>query len=309
MEPFDRVKDYPGFCDLLNNNSFEMKNVPVRRIKTPSWEINVFRSFSIRRVEDVLAGKDMFHALHRHDFFFVLALQKGVGKHEIDFQEYSVVDHSIFLLRPGQVHQLELTADCSGYLMEFDAAFFQPGSTQSGERWRRAASTTLCKFETGRFEKLHSILTYVFNEFTAKQVGYIEAIKANLEIFFIEFLRQSQNPDQPKNGSIYAQSRLDEFMVLLETRLADLKQVSQYATLLNLSAYQLNSITKTIVGKTASELINEQIILEAKRYLLATANQVKDIADHLGYEDVSYFIRFFKKHTGQSPEAFRKNSR
>jgi AraC family transcriptional regulator, transcriptional activator of pobA len=41
--------------------------------------------------------------------------------------------------------------------------------------------------------------------------------------------------------------------------------------------------------------------------LLATPNQIKDVADHLGYEDVSYFIRFFKKHTGHSPEAFRRN--
>ena len=61
------------------------------------------------------------------------------------------------------------------------------------------------------------------------------------------------------------------------------------------------------MGKTVSALINEQIILEAKRYLLATSGQVKDIADQLGYEDVSYFIRFFKKQTGYSPEAFRKN--
>jgi len=76
---------------------------------------------------------------------------------------------------------------------------------------------------------------------------------------------------------------------------------------MNLSPYQLNEITKSSIGKTASELINEHIILEAKRYLLATPNQIKDIADHLGYEDTSYFIRFFKKHTGHSPEAFRHN--
>lgn len=54
-------------------------------------------------------------------------------------------------------------------------------------------------------------------------------------------------------------------------------------------------------------MINEQIVLEAKRYLLATPNQVKEVANHLGYEDVSYFVRFFKKHTGHTPEAFRKN--
>jgi YesN/AraC family two-component response regulator len=74
-----------------------------------------------------------------------------------------------------------------------------------------------------------------------------------------------------------------------------------------MSSYQLNLITKTSVGKTVLHLINEQIVLEAKRYLLATTNQVKEIADQLGYEDPSYFIRFFKKHTGHSPDTFRRN--
>ncbi|NQX56713.1 helix-turn-helix domain-containing protein [Pedobacter panaciterrae] len=50
--------------------------------------------------------------------------------------------------------------------------------------------------------------------------------------------------------------------------------------------------------------MNEYIILEAKRQLLATSSQVSQIACYLGYEDISYFIRFFKKHTGTSPEAF-----
>ncbi|MBL7932446.1 MAG: AraC family transcriptional regulator, partial [Bacteroidia bacterium] len=72
-------------------------------------------------------------------------------------------------------------------------------------------------------------------------------------------------------------------------------------------SYQLNSITKSLLGKTCSEIINEQIILEARRYLLATSNQVNQIAYQLGYEDVSYFIRFFKKHTGHSPDSFRQN--
>ena len=85
--------------------------------------------------------------------------------------------------------------------------------------------------------------------------------------------------------------------------------MSQYAEMMNLSTYQLNAITRTSLNKTPSELINELIILEAKRNLLATSNQVNQIADELGYEDVSYFIRFFKKHTGHSPEAFRENFR
>lgn len=77
---------------------------------------------------------------------------------------------------------------------------------------------------------------------------------------------------------------------------------------MNLSVYQLNAITKATLGKTSSSIINDYVVLEAKRHLLATSLQVNQVAYQLGYEDVSYFIRFFKKHMGCSPQAFRENS-
>jgi AraC-like DNA-binding protein len=105
------------------------------------------------------------------------------------------------------------------------------------------------------------------------------------------------------------QQRLEEFLELIETHIASHKQVSEYAQMLSLSTYQLNAITKTTLGKTCSQLIDDTLILGAKRYLLATSNQITQIAYLLGYEDISYFSRFFKKHTGYSPEAFRQNFR
>lgn len=77
--------------------------------------------------------------------------------------------------------------------------------------------------------------------------------------------------------------------------------------MLSITPYQLNAITKALLHKTGSELINEHIILEAKRMLIGTANQVNQIANMLGYDDPSYFIRYFKKQTGLTPEAFRQN--
>jgi AraC-like DNA-binding protein len=103
--------------------------------------------------------------------------------------------------------------------------------------------------------------------------------------------------------------KLEKFLELLETHISTHKQVSHYAGMLNLSTYQLNAITKETLGKTCSQLIDDSLILEAKRYLLATSDQVNQIAYQLGYEDISYFIRFFKKHTRYSPEAFRQNFR
>lgn len=285
-----------------------MKQIPVRHITTPSNEPVISGRFKIRDVADLLGGKDLLHELHRHDFFFILALHKGAGTHEIDFIQYDVHDNSIFFLRPGQVHQLKLKAGSTGFLMEFDTAFYHPVDNLPNQRLIKASNKNFCEFEDTRFKKLLSLLAYMFNEYIAKQEGYAEVIKANLDIFFIEYIRQSKTPGGTlHNTSSYEQERLEGFLELLGTHITNKKQVSQYADLLNMSTYQLNAITKATIGKPASVLINEQIILDAKRYLLATPNQVKDIADHLGYEDISYFIRFLKKRTGYSPEAFRKN--
>lgn len=284
-----------------------MKQIPVRHIASPH-EPAISGRFNIRDVANLLGGKDLRHELHRHDFFFLLALQNGNGKHEIDFTEYEVQDNSIFILRPGQVHQLQLKADSTGFLAEFDTAFYHPKDKLANQRLVKAGNKNFCAFEAERFEKLQNVLTHIFDEFALKEDGYIEVIKASLDIFFIEFVRQSANPNgNAKFSNNYAQERFEDFMGLISTHITTHKLVSQYADLLSLSPYQLNAITKATVGKLASELINEQIILEAKRYLLATPNQIKDIADYLGYADISYFIRFFKKHTSYSPEAFRKN--
>ena len=275
-----------------------MKTIPVRHIAA-SPNLNNAGQFSIRTIEQMLNGNDLVHDLHKHNFFFILAIQQGKGMHEIDFIPHPINDHSVFILRPGQVHKLELQAASTGFLMEFDLTFYQP---------RKSSSKNYCEVEAARYQKLHTILGNISTEYATRQEGYTEAIKANLDIFFIEYIRQSRNPkDIAKPEGIYIQERFEEFCQLLEANIARLKNVSQYAELLSLSSYQLNAITKSSVGKTVSDLINEQIILEAKRHLLATSNQIKEIADHLGYEDVSYFIRFFKKHTGHSPEAFRKN--
>ncbi len=286
-----------------------MKKIPIRKITPNQQELATTGRFKIRRMEDIMGDDDLMHDLHRHDFFFILALKKGKGLHEIDFVEYEVLDNSVFFIRPGQVHQLQLKAGSTGYLVEFNNDFYQPKDKLSNQRLRKASNKNYCELETARFDKLQAILGSMLDEHTAREEGYQEVIKSSLDIFFIEFVRQSANPKgAPSVANSYTQERFEEFLELLDKHIATHKLVSQYTDLMNLSPYQLNEITKSSIGKTASELINDHIILEAKRNLLATPNQIKDIADLLGYEDVSYFIRFFKKHTGHSPESFRRNS-
>ncbi len=284
----------------------KMENIPIRRIDATQKEPNLSGGFSIRDIRSLVAGKDMVQELHRHDFFFILILEKGKGNHEIDFTAHKISNDSIFFMRPGQVHQLSLKAGSTGYLIQFKADFYYPHNKASNQILHRASNRNLCRLDANRFKKLFSIGSYIFQEYTDKQEEYQEIIKGNLGIFFIELVRQSRKGSSNHVNS-YAQERLEDFLGLLEAHISNHKQVSQFADMLNLSPYQLNAITKTTLGKTGSELINEYVILEAKRYLLATSKQVNQIAYDLGYQDVSYFIRFFKKHTGYSPDAFRQN--
>jgi AraC-like DNA-binding protein len=257
--------------------------------------------FRIRDLQKVLDGKDMSQDIHRHDFYFLLAMKKGSGNHVIDFQSYQVGDRSLFFMRPGQVHELTLKARGEGFLVEFKPDFFRDKSTR--QLLRRASAINHYATDASSFIRIMGLLDVVLQEYESRKPGYTDVIKANLSVCFIELVRNRKSHEDHSHS--YEQERLEDFLDLLESHITTHKQVADYAGMLNLSVYQLNAITKSTLAKTCSQLIDEHIILEAKRYLLATTNQVNQTAYHLGYDDVSYFIRFFKKHTGYSPEAFR----
>ncbi|WPR70322.1 helix-turn-helix transcriptional regulator [Flavobacterium sp. NG2] len=286
-----------------------MKNIPVRHIAEQN-EPKLSSSFSIRDITPLLTDKDMEQQLHRHDFFYILIIKKGAGNHEIDFTNYEITDHTVFMMRPGQVHQLLLKANSTGYLIQFNLDFLYSHNNASQNHLTKLIQYNNYNLDLDGFNKIESILKESLKEYTEKIKGYQEVLKANLSIFLIELLRQRQNKIMPSvSTNSYVQEKLEHFLELVETNSTTYKQVSQYTNLLNLSSYQLSAITKSLLNKTPSEIINDYIILEAKRQLLATSNQVSQIAYHLGYEDASYFTRFFKKHTNLSPESFRQNSK
>jgi AraC family transcriptional activator of pobA len=280
-----------------------MKKIPVRHIKNSLFEDR----FSIRTIEPLVAKGDLIHNLHRHDFYFILFIKNGNGEHEIDFVKYAVKDFSIFFIRPGQIHQLKLLKGTSGFMIQFTSDFYAPKEVPALQVLRKVSNKNHCQLSETRIEHIYLLLNNIFQEFTQKQERYTEVIKSYLEILFINIARQSPHPHKiPNEAKLYAQERLEELQDLLEKNIHSKKQVSDYAEMLSLTPYQLNSITKASLQKSVSELINEYIILEARRMLIGTANQVNQVADTLGYDDPSYFIRFFKKQTGLTPEAFRQ---
>lgn len=284
-----------------------MKHIPVRTIRAAANELPALSLFNIRRIEEILEGKDLVQELHRHDFYYVLGVEKGKGMHEIDFNAYKIRDRSVFFMRPGQVHQIKLQANSRGHLLEFKQAFYRERE-QGHQLLRSASAESMSVFSVRQFQKILDTLNAILEEYTAKETGFMQAIQAHLDNFFITVARNLSGSKLSDGiNSKHAQQQLDKLTQLIESNIASHKSVAQYADMLNLSVYQLNAITRCTVDKTTSELIDEYIILEAKRYLLATTSQISQIAFHLGYDDASYFSRFFRKQTGHTPEAFRNN--
>jgi AraC-like DNA-binding protein len=96
---------------------------------------------------------------------------------------------------------------------------------------------------------------------------------------------------------------------LIEEHYKEHLPVTFYADQLHVTTKHLNEICKRALAKTTNELIQERSVLEAQRLLIHSELTSTQIAAELGYFDTTYFFRFFKKHTGQTPEQFRSEAK
>jgi AraC-like DNA-binding protein len=143
------------------------------------------------------------------------------------------------------------------------------------------------------------------NEYKKPSSNSIELIQGYLKVALIKLLRNKEIGESKVSG--VSDSTYGRFMHVVQNYhpISNVR-VSDVASNLNVSPQHLNSVLKKTTGKSASELINEQVIMEAKRYLLHTDKTVSEIAFELSFADPSHFVKHFRKSTGQTPQAFRK---
>ncbi|MEM9650067.1 MAG: helix-turn-helix domain-containing protein [Bacteroidota bacterium] len=281
-----------------------MNCIPIRQIQQIARIRSFSERFRIESIEKMLAGKPMLEKLHRHDFFYILALKECSGIHKVDFESFPVNNHIVYLLRPGQVHELKLEPNSRGYMLNFYEDFVDPTHSYLKSILLKLGNRSFYQFNTKEFKRIDVLLGNTLTEFDQKSEGYKEVIKSNLCNLVIELVR-NKNECAVTSVLSYEQERYYEFKELLEKHIRTTRQVSDYSDMMNITSYKLNTITKEVLNKTCSELINEAVVLEAKRNVLATTKPINQIAFDLGYQDASYFVRFFKNHTGYTPLVFR----
>jgi AraC-like DNA-binding protein len=269
----------------------DTKNVPVRYV-----QLNTLNEYD-------------FSQPHRHNYYEVFFFTKGGGSHFIDFVNYPVANNSVHIVYPGQVHVLNREKESFGAVVHFSPDVY--GATASNNTQLPLVqflnSNTFLHIENTPTEQaeLNGILEQLKTEYNAtKPEG--EIVKSYLHILLIKCIRLLDAKHE--NWQEHASGLYNDFRVLAESHFIEQKQPAYYADKLKISERKLNEICKKATGFTVGDYINNRVILEAKRLLCNSHLTAKEVAFYLGFNDPSYFNRFFKIKTGLTALEFRQSA-
>lgn len=253
--------------------------------------------------------KDIAHP-HSHDFYVAMLFTKGSGTHEVDFNAYEVKPGAMFFLNPGQTHHWELSDDTEGYIFLHSQAFYDLHYTHSRLNrfpfyFSMYQSPVIYpeRSQTGSFEALFRTIT---DEYNANSLLKKEMLISLSDLIYISATRlypPIYNDESHVSENNYY-IRFREFEALVEKHYLQIKSPSAYASLMAITSRHLNRITQSVVGKSAIDVIQDRLLLEAKKLLVRQRGSFSEIAETLGYEDYGYFSRIFKNKAGVTPKAF-----
>ncbi|MBN1982515.1 MAG: helix-turn-helix domain-containing protein [Chitinivibrionales bacterium] len=249
---------------------------------------------------------------HRTDFYQILWFQHGCATHVVDFKPIKMEANSLLFINKHKVHMFDNSPDYNGKMVLFTDAFFC--RTECDRMFLKSSSLfndvfdstgiTLDATATSRFtsifEQMETELQYPRDQF---QYHILQNLLHNL-LMLADRQRSSL-------GTVTISPSADLDYTLLYKDLVDaqfkrLKTVGDYAKNMNVTEKRLNNATKKTIGKTPKEMIDERILVEAKRLLVHTRNSIKEIGFELGFEEPTNFIKYFRKHTGKTPIDFRQ---
>lgn len=248
---------------------------------------------------------------HRHAYYTVLLVEKAEGQHTIDYTVFPFQDLEVHFISPGQIHQVALTTKPSGWVMTFSREFLVENNIPESfisniNLFSSFGDSPPLKIDQDTFERLLNILKEMETCLPSNLNYRMRALGALLQLFLIYCNNSaSLNPrqlDEHHPGICI----LRDFKQLIDKHYVDWHKVQEYATDIHITPKHLSQTVKSITGKSAKELIQDRLILEAKRLLLHTEMNIKEIAYAIGFEEPLHFSGFFKKLEGHSPSEFRR---
>ncbi|WP_409149871.1 AraC family transcriptional regulator [Sphingobacterium sp. BS-2] len=254
---------------------------------------------------------------HIHSFYQIIWFKKGKGKHSVDFKTYNVFDNSIFFVGPNQVHHFDENNDYEGVLFHFNRLFILQDQSPLDfflhfNLFNNSYHQSPFILGKGIIETLDRYVSQIKDELNDVETFGKELILGSyLKSFLIQVQRKTKNSELTSEvwPPTFNDKRLliTRFVNLIDENYRKGYTIAEYASSLHISSRSLSDLTQQQLNKTPSQMVQERIILEAQRLLLYSHSNINQVAYRLGFEDASYFVKYFKKYTGVSPKEFRKS--
>lgn len=234
----------------------------------------------------------------------------GGGEVHLDDMVMPVTPPRAIVIPPAAIHAFKFQPGTHGYVLTisesmvldtasrrgralFDALFLEP----------RAIDLSA---DDATAKAIEDLLVHLLAEFQTIRRGHgaLSEWLAKSVLLLIERQLASLHLDQHTAGG--RAHLFIRFRALVERHYLEHWSLADYAKALNVTPSKLNRVSKALAGRTAFELAQERLLLEARRRLVYIAAPVQLLAYELGFEDPAYFNRFFKKRTGVTPARFRR---
>lgn len=261
--------------------------------------------------QHIQINKHLISKPHSHNFYLCVIFTKGTGTHEIDFDTYSIESGKVFFLKPGQTHFWKFESQPEGYIFfhsqEFYELKFLDHSLNSFPFYYSNQNPPLLQLSQNKLNHLSTVFHELFTEYREENLLREAKITSLIHYLYIEFTR-AYTADviiEKLSSSSYI-NILEHLEKLINTHFYTEKLPKFYADKLSITTKHLNRVVRKTINKTTSTLISERIMLEAKRLIVHSNDNLANIADTLEFSDYAYFSKFFKSNAGMTPMEFRK---
>lgn len=241
----------------------------------------------------------------RHNQFELILYQGGIGQQQVDFRTYPVDPNSLFLMAPNSAYSIQsgvgqslagwrllINPSVIAVIWQDYSKFFCPFL---GQHRVGLSSSSAIQLDAGLLNVQQELTTQAYN-YQPIVLSVLQTVLLRVERAFVDqFAHQ-----KPAHHEL-----IDRLIQRINQDYQRVHLAQYYADQLHVSLKQLNRICQTHLGKNATTLIAERINLESKRLLFHGDQRVKEVAYSLGFEDPSYFVRFFNRLNGMTPQRFR----
>jgi AraC-like DNA-binding protein len=255
-------------------------------------------------------GPHEFLTAQRLDFDLLMRIESGTAVHTVDFTDYPLRPGDVLWVRTGQVHQWGAIADIEGTVVMFGPHTVDDRTSHliRSRRARPRSHWLAAELVGTPVPRALELLTSSTAPRATDPSDLRQAALAHcLAVLLVQLALVEPAGSAPAlrpTHEAYAW-----FRDHIEEHFDSWHKVSEYAARLGYSARTLNRLARENTGLSAKQLIDERVVLEAKRQLSHADASVSEIAEQLGFDDASNFSSYFHRQVGTTPGSFRTRSR